>query len=50
MLKARERLAKEGRWDELHSDLVALSERSNVDRSGFRAPSEYLVARGRKEG
>ena len=48
VLKARERLAKEGRWDALRSDLVALSERSNVAEDGFRAPSEYLLAVGRK--
>jgi SAM-dependent methyltransferase len=50
VLKARERLAQEGRWDDLRADLVALSERSNVDVSGFRAPSEYLIAHGRKGG
>jgi SAM-dependent methyltransferase len=48
LVKARERLSKEGRWDELRRDLVALSERSNVARDGFCARSEYLVARGVK--
>lgn len=32
-LRAREGLAKEGRWEELHAELVALSERSNVARA-----------------
>jgi SAM-dependent methyltransferase len=48
LLKARERLTPEGQWDELRSDLVALSERSNVAADGFRVSSEYLVAVGDK--
>jgi len=48
LLKARERLTKEGTWEELRRDLVALSERSNVATDGFCAPSEYLLARGVK--
>lgn len=48
MLKAREKLTADGRWDDLRAELVALSERSNVESRGFRAPSEYLVAHGRK--
>jgi hypothetical protein len=48
VLKARERLAPEGRWDALRADLVALCERANVAEEGFRAPSEYLLAVGRK--
>jgi ubiquinone/menaquinone biosynthesis C-methylase UbiE len=50
MLKARERLAKEGRWTDLQRDLVALCERSNVAEHGFRAPSEYLLTLGRRRG
>jgi SAM-dependent methyltransferase len=49
LLKARERLSQEGTWDELRRDLVALSERSNVATDGFRARSEYLLARGVKD-
>lgn len=48
VLKARDRLAREGRWDALRSDLVALCERANVAEDGFRAPSEYLLTLGRK--
>jgi SAM-dependent methyltransferase len=49
LLKARERLSQEGTWDELRRDLVALSRRSNVATDGFRARSEYLLARGVKD-
>jgi len=48
LLKARDLLAKQGRWSALRSDLVALCERSNVATEGFRAPSEYLLAIGHK--
>jgi SAM-dependent methyltransferase len=50
VLKARARLAPEGRWDALHADLVALAERANVVEDGFLAPSEYLLTLGRKRG
>ena len=50
LLKARERLEPEGRWDELHADLIALCERANLAAEGFVAPSEYLLVRGRKGG
>jgi SAM-dependent methyltransferase len=50
VLKARERLAAEGRWSALRSDLIALCERANVADDGFRAPSEYLLTLGRKRG
>jgi len=49
LLKARERLTPEGTWDELRSDLVALSERFNRATDGFVAPSEFLVASGVKD-
>ena len=49
LLKARERLAPEGTWEELRSDLIALSERFNRASDGFAAPSEYLVAVGTKD-
>jgi SAM-dependent methyltransferase len=48
VLKARARLAPEGRWDRLRADLIALGEEANVAEDGFRAPSEYLLALGRK--
>jgi SAM-dependent methyltransferase len=50
VLKARARLAPEGRWSALRTDLVGLSERANVAGDGFRAPSEYLLTLGRKRG
>ena len=50
LLKARERLSAEGRWDELHADLVALCESANVSEDAFLAPSEYLLTLGRKRG
>lgn len=48
VLKARARLAAEGRWDALHADLVSLCEQANVAENGFRAPSEYLLTLARK--
>lgn len=48
MLKARERLAPEGRWHDLRADLVAHAQRSVAGDGSFRAPSEYLLAYGRK--
>jgi SAM-dependent methyltransferase len=48
VLKARERLAQEDRWNALRADLVALCERANVAAEGFQAPSEYLLTLGRK--
>lgn len=47
VLKARERLSQDGRWDSLRAELIALCERSNVEADTFRAPSEYLVITGR---
>lgn len=49
LLKARERLEAEGRWEHLHEDLLALCERSNRSADSFLVASEYLLARGRKE-
>jgi hypothetical protein len=48
VLKARARLAAEGRWDALHADLVSLCEQANVAEDGFRASSEYLLTLARK--
>ena len=48
LLKARERLEPEGRWEELYSDLVALSERSNLAADSFVTPSEYVLVKGRR--
>jgi ubiquinone/menaquinone biosynthesis C-methylase UbiE len=50
VLKARERLAANGAWESLRTDLVALCERVNLAADGFLTPSEYVVVRGRKEG
>lgn len=51
ILRARELLAPKGRWIELRAELVAISERFNdAVEGGFLAPSEYLVAHGRKMG
>jgi SAM-dependent methyltransferase len=50
VLKARARLAREGRWEALNADLVALCERASVLEDRFLAPSEYLITLGRKRG
>jgi ubiquinone/menaquinone biosynthesis C-methylase UbiE len=50
VLKARERLSGSGRWEALRADLVALCERADIARDGFRARSEYVVAIGRRRG
>lgn len=48
-LKARERLAAEGRWEECRNDILALAERYNEAASGgLLMRAEYLVAVGRK--
>ena len=49
VLKARERLSRDGTWDELRHDLVALCERHHIGVDGFCAPSEYLLAVGAKD-
>jgi ubiquinone/menaquinone biosynthesis C-methylase UbiE len=49
LVKAREALTPEGRWESLRSELIAMTAASNVATDGsFRAPSEYLVVVGRK--
>ena len=48
MLKAREKLSPDGRWEVLRRELIELCERSNTDERAFRALSEYLVIHGRK--
>ncbi|MCB0868265.1 MAG: class I SAM-dependent methyltransferase [Solirubrobacterales bacterium] len=49
LLKARERLTPEGRWQELRADLVTLSESFNRVPGGFSVPSEFLLARGLRQ-
>ena len=49
LLKARERLTPEGTWPALRADLVSLSESLNLAPGGFSVPSEFLVARGRRQ-
>lgn len=47
LVKAREALAAEGRWQALRADLVRLSETANTAGDGrFHADSEYLVVIG----
>ena len=48
LLKAKELLDPQGKWDALRSDLVALAERSNLAADSFLTQSEYLLANGRK--
>ena len=49
LVKARELLEPEGRWQAAHRDLVALYEEHVDGGSGALAfPGEYLVALGRK--
>lgn len=49
LVKARELLSGEGRWDDLRADLIALSAAMDEGTAGaFRTPSEYLVVTGRK--
>jgi SAM-dependent methyltransferase len=49
LVKARELLTADGRWDDLRADLIALSAAMDEGTAGaFRAPSEYLVVTGRK--
>ena len=50
MLKARERLTAEGRWEECRREILALVQRRNEATDGsLLMHSEYLVAVGRKE-
>ena len=48
LLKARELLEPQGKWEALYADLVALAERSNLAADSFMTQSEYLVAVGHK--
>jgi SAM-dependent methyltransferase len=49
LVKARELLSADGRWDDLRADLIALSAAMDEGTAGaFRVPSEYLVVAGRK--
>jgi SAM-dependent methyltransferase len=49
MVKARERLTSEGRWDECRSELVEMMERRNEATDGtLFVPAEYLIAILRK--
>ena len=48
LVKARELLTPDGRWDRLRADLVALSAEMDTGTPGdFCVPSEYLVVVGR---
>ena len=49
LVKAREALAPQGRWEDLRGELVSLSESLNTARDGrFLVPSEYLVVIGER--
>jgi hypothetical protein len=49
LVKAREALTPDGRWESLRAELIAMTEASDVASDGtFRAPSEYLVVVGHK--
>ena len=49
VLKARERLTGEGRWEQCRADILALADRRNEATDGsLLMHSEYLVAIGRK--
>ena len=49
LVKARELLSADGRWEDLRADLIAVSAAMDEGTAGaFRAPSEYLVVTGRK--
>ena len=50
VLKARERLTAEGRWDECRREILANVQRRNEATDGrLEMYAEYLVAIGRKE-
>jgi hypothetical protein len=48
MLKARERLTAEGRWEQCRGQIVALAERRNETDGSLLMQAEYLVAVGHK--
>jgi SAM-dependent methyltransferase len=49
LVKAREMLSADGRWDDLRRDLIMLSTVMDEGTEGaFRIPSEYVVVTGRK--
>jgi SAM-dependent methyltransferase len=51
MVKARERLTAEGRWDDCRGEIVEMMERRNVAADGsLDVPGEYLIAVVRKNG
>ena len=51
MLKARERLGAEGRWEECREEILAMAERRNDATDGsLLLAAEYLVAVAHKAG
>ena len=49
MVKARERLTAEGRWDDCRGEIVEMMERRNVASDGsLEVPGEYLLAVARR--
>lgn len=51
MVKARERLTAERRWDDCRAEIVEMMERRNLATDGsLDVPGEYLLAVARKQG
>lgn len=48
IVAARAGLEPEGKWDALRNDLLELYRDSNESDTGFSAPQEYLIIKGRK--
>lgn len=49
LLQARNKLSREGRWDALRAELIALSAELNTSSDGgFKTPSDYIVTLARK--
>ncbi len=51
LVKAREALTADGRWDDLRTDLIALSDEMDTSTDGtWATESEYIVITGVKDG
>jgi ubiquinone/menaquinone biosynthesis C-methylase UbiE len=48
LLAAREATEADGRWDDLRSDLIAVTDEMNDDPAGLAVPSEYVVVNARR--
>lgn len=47
MVLAKAALEPQGKWDDLHADLLKMYHELNLDHDGFRTKGEYLVTVGR---